>query len=114
MKSATFDPTSIAPSAGMRTSSTEVDGTIATDFDEGKIRRIFAELDQCSLPGAAVGIAIGGKLVYRRAFGLANMELPLVLSPTTRMRIGSTTKHFACLAYLLLCEEGLAGLDDPL
>ncbi|MGV3481215.1 MAG: serine hydrolase domain-containing protein, partial [Sphingobium sp.] len=43
---------------------------------------------------------------------LANMELPVTLSPTMRMRIGSTSKHFACLAYLLLCEDGRAGLDD--
>src|SRR5437762_7756253 len=83
-------------------------------FDERKIDAIFAELNQCHLPGAAVGIAIGGKPVYRKGFGLARMELPVVLSPAIRMRIGSTTKHFAAFAYLLLCEEGKAGIDDPL
>ena len=82
-------------------------------FDESKIDAIFAELDQCHLPGAAVGIAIGGQPVYRKGFGLASMELPIMLSPTIRMRIGSTTKHFTCLAYMLLCEEGRAGIDDP-
>jgi D-aminopeptidase len=85
-----------------------------THFDEAKIRGIFAELNQCGLPGGAIGIAIGGKPVYRQGFGLANMELPLVVSPMTRMRIGSTSKHFACFAYLLLCEEGKAGIDDPI
>ncbi len=84
------------------------------EFDEKKIDRIFAGLDQGRLPGAAVGIAIGGKPVYRKGFGLASMELPVVLSPTIRMRIGSTTKHFTCLAYLLLCEQGKAGIDDPI
>ena len=83
------------------------------DFDEEKIDQIFAHLDQCHKPGAAVGIAIGGKPVYRKGFGLASIELPVVLSPSMRMRIYSTTKHFTCLAYLLLCEEGLARLDDP-
>ena len=33
---------------------------------------------------------------------------------STRIRIHSTTKHFACLAYLLLCEEGRARIDDPI
>jgi len=82
-------------------------------FDEGKIDAILADLDQCRLPGAAVGIAIDGEPVYRKGFGLASMELPVVLSPAVRMRIGSTSKHFTCLAYMLLCEAGKAGIDDP-
>jgi CubicO group peptidase (beta-lactamase class C family) len=80
-------------------------------LDEKGIDAIFTAVDQCQLPGAAVGIAINGKPVYRKGFGLASMELPIVLSPGMRMRIGSTTKHFAAFAYLLLCEEGKAGID---
>jgi len=81
-------------------------------FDERKIDAIFAELNQCHLPGAAVGVAIHGRPVYRKGFGLANLELPVVLSPTTRMRIASVSKHFASLAFMLLCEEGRAQPDD--
>lgn len=76
------------------------------------IDALFATLDQCVLPGAGVGVAIAGRPVYRRAFGLANMDAPLVLTPSTRMNIGSTTKHFTCLAYMLLCEGGRASPDD--
>ncbi|MDB5674806.1 MAG: hypothetical protein JWM65_1788 [Sphingomonas bacterium] len=83
-------------------------------LDEGRIDAIFAAVDQCRLPGAAVAVAIGGVPVYRKGFGLASMELPLLLDPAMRMRIGSTTKHFAALAVLLLCEEGRAALDDPI
>jgi len=86
---------------------------LAFDCDEARIDAVFAPLKGCHLPGAAVGVAIDGKPAYRKAFGLANMELPIALSTTMRMRIGSTTKHFVCLAYLLLCEAGLADLDDP-
>jgi CubicO group peptidase (beta-lactamase class C family) len=86
----------------------------AIDFDESRIDALFAQLDQSHLPGAAVGIALGGRPVYRKGFGLASIELPIVLSPSTRMRIGSTSKHFAALAYLLLCEEGRAAIDDPI
>src|SRR5882757_1310892 len=86
----------------------------SVDFDAKKIGAIFSDLDQCHLPGVAVGIAIGGKPVYRKGFGLASMELPVVLSPSIRMRIGSTTKHFTAFAYMLMCEEGRAHPDDPL
>jgi len=88
--------------------------TFAVEFDEKKVDAVFAALDQCHLPGAAVGVAIQGQPVYRKGFGLANMELPVVLTPSIRMRVGSVTKHFTALAYLLLCEEGRAALDDPL
>src|ERR1700730_13922699 len=88
--------------------------TMTIAFDQTKIDAIFADLDQCHWPGAAVGIAIGGKPVYRRGFGVARMELPGGLSPGIRMRIASTTKHFAALAYMLLCEDGKATIDDPI
>jgi D-aminopeptidase len=81
-------------------------------FDSSKIDAIFSALDQNLLPGAAVGIAVGGEPVYRRGFGLANMELPIPLSPQIRMRIASTSKQFAALAFMLLCEDGKANLDD--
>jgi D-aminopeptidase len=87
---------------------------LALPFDERRIDAVLAGLDHCHAPGAAVGIAVGGRPVYRRGFGLASMELPVVLSPAIRMRIGSITKHFTALAYLLLCEEGRASLDDPI
>lgn len=86
----------------------------ATDFNEERVDALFAEVNQTHLPGAAVGIAIDGVPVYRKGFGLASLELPMVLTPSTRMRIGSTTKHFTALLYMLLCEEGLASPDDPL
>lgn len=87
--------------------------SIAT-LDAQRIDGIFSAANQCILPGAVVAIAIDGNPVYRKGFGLANMELPVVLSPSTRMRIGSTTKHFVSLAYLLLCEGGFADLDDEI
>lgn len=90
------------------------DSKLAIDVDEKRIDAIFADMNQCHLPGAAVGIAINGRPVYRKGFGLATMELPLTLTPSTRLRIYSTTKHFTCLSFMLLCEDGKADIDDPL
>jgi len=81
-------------------------------FDHKMIDAIVAGLDQRGRPGAVLGIAVGGRPLYREGFGLANMELPLVLSTSTRMRVMSVTKQFASLAYLLLCESGRATPDD--
>jgi CubicO group peptidase (beta-lactamase class C family) len=87
---------------------------LTVEFNEERIDAIFSKYNQCGLPGVAIGIAVNRRPVYRKGFGLANMELPVVLSPSIRMRIGSTTKHFTSLAYLLLCEDGAADIDDPI
>lgn len=64
-------------------------------------------------PGVIVGVSQRGKLLYRRAVGLASIEHAQALTPATRMRIGSTTKHFCSLGVLLLEEEGRLDVDRP-
>ena len=91
-----------------------IERSLRVEFDEQRIDRLFERFNQSQLPGAAVGIALSGKPLYRKAFGLASMELPVTLSPQMRMRIGSVSKHFTALAFMLLCEEGRATLDAPL
>ena len=78
----------------------------------GDLDQIFAPYNRSDAPGLAVGVASRGRPVYRRAFGLASVELPVSLTPTMRLRIGSTTKHFLCLIVLLLAEEGKLSLED--
>lgn len=73
---------------------------------------LFAPFDRTDTPGFAVGVALNGLPGYRRGFGMANIELPVALSPSIRMRIGSTTKHFCVLAVMLLAEEGKLSIQD--
>jgi D-aminopeptidase len=72
---------------------------------------LFAVANRSDAPGLVVGVAQHGETVYRRGFGLASVELAVANTPWTRMRIGSTSKHFTCLAALLLAEEGRLDLD---
>ncbi|MFM0729503.1 serine hydrolase [Paraburkholderia sediminicola] len=71
---------------------------------------IFARFNRSDAPGLVVGIAQHGML-HRRGFGLASVELAVANTPGTRMRIGSTSKHFACLAALLLAEDGKLDIE---
>jgi CubicO group peptidase (beta-lactamase class C family) len=72
---------------------------------------IFKDVDRSDAPGLVVGVAHHGRPLYRRGFGLASIEHGVANTPWTRMRIGSTSKHFACLAALLLVEEGRLDID---
>lgn len=64
-------------------------------------------------PGFVIGVSHQGHVLLRRGVGMASLEHGVANTATTRMRIGSATKQFACLAVALLAEDGHLGLDDP-
>ncbi len=88
--------------------------TVEVLIDAAKLDELFAPLAPPGSPGFAVGIAHHGVPAYRRGFGLASVELPLTLSPSIRMRVGSTTKHFGALCIMLLAEDGKLSPQDSL
>jgi D-alanyl-D-alanine carboxypeptidase len=65
-------------------------------------------------PGAAVIVVRDGKVLYRGARGLANLELGVPLKPESVFRIGSVTKQFTAAAILLLAEQKKLALIDPI
>ncbi|HVM98992.1 MAG TPA: serine hydrolase domain-containing protein [Caulobacteraceae bacterium] len=75
---------------------------------------LFAPWNRTDEPGLVVGVVKDGALIYRRAFGMASLEHGVANTPTTRMRIGSISKHFTCLLALLLAEDGKFDLDAPI
>lgn len=83
----------------------------APRVDPDALDRLFAPFDRTDAPGFAVGLALNGVPQYRRGVGMASVELPVALSPSIRMRIGSTSKHFTVLAVMLLQEEGRLSID---
>lgn len=80
--------------------------------DSRCVDEILRSFDSTHRPGGVVAIAVQGRPVYVGAFGLANAEARVPLAPGTRLRTCSGL--LVCLAYLLLCEDGKASLDDPI
>lgn len=76
-----------------------------------RLDEVFQAWNKSDAPGLVVGVALKGKAIYRRGFGLASIEHATANTPQTRMRIGSTSKHFAALAALLLAEQGKLDVD---
>ncbi len=83
-------------------------------FDLSALTALFDSFNRGDAPGVVVGAAIGGEIVLRRAYGMANLGLGRALDVRTRLRIGSTTKHMTCLAALLLSEAGALDIDAPI
>jgi CubicO group peptidase (beta-lactamase class C family) len=63
-------------------------------------------------PGCAVAVSHEGKLVVNKAYGLADIERRVPLTPTTVLDAGSVRKQFVAAAVLLLVEEGRVSLSD--
>ena len=64
-------------------------------------------------PGAAVIVTEGGKTVYARGQGLADVEAGKPIAPGTVFRLGSITKQLSAAVLLQLVDEGKLSLDDP-
>ncbi len=65
-------------------------------------------------PGAAVIVVKDGRTLFRKAYGMANLELGVPLQPDMVFRLGSITKQFTATAILMLAEEGKLSLLDPI
>jgi D-alanyl-D-alanine carboxypeptidase len=65
-------------------------------------------------PGVSVAVARGGRIVFTKAYGLANVELNVPAGVESVYRIGSITKQFTASAMMQLVEEGKLSLDDPI
>lgn len=75
---------------------------------------LFAEYDNNESPGCALGVIRDGKFIYRRGYGMANLEHGIPNSSESVFRIGSTSKQFTAMAIAFLAEQGKLSLDDPL
>src|ERR1051325_4071421 len=59
-------------------------------------------------------VAENGKVVYKGAFGMANMEWNIPNTPDTKFRLGSITKQFTATLILQLVEQGKINLNGEL
>ena len=65
-------------------------------------------------PGAVTLIYKNGEVIYRKAFGNANLELGIAMTPVNVFEIGSITKQFTAISILMLMEKGKLNLDDEI
>jgi CubicO group peptidase (beta-lactamase class C family) len=59
-------------------------------------------------------VARRGEVIYRKAFGMANLELNVAVVPENVFRIASLTKQFTAVAILQLHERGLLNIEDDI
>lgn len=78
---------------------------------EKAVDAIFARWTTTT-PGCAVGVALRGKPVLTKAYGMADLERGVPNTPETIFESGSVAKQFTAMAVLLLAADGRLSLDD--
>ena len=80
-----------------------------------RIERFLAQryVDSGRLPCAQLQVSRNGQLVHQSVLGKASLENGAALRDDSIVRIYSMTKPITSVAFMMLVEEGLVALDDP-
>ena len=76
------------------------------------VDQLLAPWDRRDGPGAAVAVWRGGRTLFAKSYGMANLTYDIPFTVTTPTNIGSTSKQFTAFAVMLLVDEGKLSLDD--
>lgn len=80
---------------------TEFDKLLSAEFKPGE-------------PGAAVLVSRNGEIIYKKAYGMANLELNIPMQDNNVFWIASIGKQFTAIAILQLMEQGKLNLQDEI
>ena len=86
--------------------------TMAPDAS-ARVDAVFEGMAQPERPGCAVGVSRDGTTVLTRAYGLANLEYGVPLTPASIFESGSVAKQFTAAAIGLLVLDGKLAVTDP-
>ncbi len=81
---------------------------------EGKIDQLMMRYNGNDVPGAEVLVLKDGKVLFKKAYGMANLSYDIPFKTTTLTNIGSTSKQFTAFAINLLAQQGKLSLDDDI
>ncbi|MFN7115750.1 MAG: serine hydrolase domain-containing protein, partial [Saprospiraceae bacterium] len=76
-----------------------------------KLDALFDQWNKTT-PGGVLTIQKGNKIIYNKAFGMANLEYDILNTTNTIFETGSVAKQFTAAAIFLLALDGKLSLDD--
>ncbi|AFU67727.1 beta-lactamase family protein with a TPR domain containing C-terminal region [Psychroflexus torquis ATCC 700755] len=79
-----------------------------------QIEELLSTYEEYGKFNGSVLVSDQGKVIYKKGFGMANMEWDIPNQPNTKHRLGSITKQFTAMLILQLVEEGKLDLKAPI
>jgi len=83
-----------------------------TELQKKEIDKYLSDIYKADMPGAAVLAVKNGKVILRKGYGMADLELNVSMRAEMVFRIGSITKQFTSVGIMMLVEEGKVKLGD--
>lgn len=65
-----------------------------------RIDKLFTQWNRPDSPGCSVGVSRDGRIEYERAYGMANLELNVPLTPDSSLEAASISKQFTAMSIL--------------
>jgi CubicO group peptidase (beta-lactamase class C family) len=87
-------------------------GHHVTADDLRLVDSLFSAYTGPAVPGASVVVISDGRVVVRRAYGMADLERRVPASPETDYRLASVSKQFTAMAVMLLARDGKLRYDQ--
>ena len=99
-------------------------GVVSAEYvsnDESTIAEVIDQIDACmvaemeeqSIPGAALALVVDGELVYERGYGVKHHAQGGAVDSNTLFHIGSIQKMMTAAAVMTQVEQGHVDLDEP-
>lgn len=76
-----------------------------------KIDSLFVSYNS-QTPGATVAIVKDGKIIFKKGYGMADLDHDIPITPRTVFNIASVSKQFTAFAIYLLENEGKISFED--
>ncbi len=76
--------------------------------------RIEQIMEEENIPGIAIVIVQGDEILYCQSYGVTSVDSNQAMTTDTLFDLASLTKSFTALAVLLLEDQGLIDIDEPL
>jgi CubicO group peptidase (beta-lactamase class C family) len=77
-----------------------------------RIDSIFSRWDRTNSPGCALAVVKDGKIIYKRGYGMSNLEDNIAITPGSLFHVASISKQFTAAAIQRLALEGKLSLHD--
>lgn len=97
----------------MKSAAAQAPTAISADKTSRIEAAIAAFKSQRSIPAMSVAIVKDNQIIFRRGYGLADLENKVPATADTVFRIASVTKSLTAVAAMQLAEQGRLDLDAP-
>jgi len=77
-----------------------------------RVDKIFAQFGKSDSPGCAVAVIRDGSIIFKRGYGMADLDHGIAITPTTVFHAASLAKQFTAMSIMLLVQQGKLSLDD--